>query len=116
VERLVQLLASGKLKLDVSGINLSAPVREQGSHQDGRLFMMHNQGGGMYVQRALEEAVVLGTTAREQRWSAGKVSLQFEVLMVLKMPLKHLETHKQKVKSKRKIADKEGRGTKRRKL
>jgi hypothetical protein len=116
VERLVQLVASGKLKLDVSGIDLSAPVPQQGSHQDGRLFMMHNQNGGMYVQRALEEAVVLGTTASEQQWSAAKASLQLEALMVLKMPLKHLEAHKQTVKSKWKAADTEGRGTKRRKL
>ena len=90
----MQLLASGALELDLGDIDVSAPLRTPGSaNSDQQLFRMDDLQGNMFLQRALEEAVRLGTTAREQKWSSRKVSQQFEVLMALSMPLKHLEAY-----------------------
>lgn len=93
VEHLVQLIASGVLKLDVSRVDLNAhPLRLFASMESRRLFTMDQQSSS-YVQRALEEAVFIGTVAREQGWNPSRVSWQFEVLMALKMPVKRLAAY-----------------------
>ena len=89
VEKLVRLLASGKLKLDVSDIDLSTAVRKCGSSQGGRLFRTQDAHIGIYVQRALEEAALLGITAREQGWKRKKVASQFQALLAQQLPFKH---------------------------
>jgi hypothetical protein len=92
---LVQLLAADVLELDLSRIDTRLPIRMAGASQLGCLFVMNDLQGGMYVQRALEEAVLIGAAAREQKWSLSRVSQQFDVLMALKMPLKHLKAYNQ---------------------
>lgn len=106
VEGLVQLLAAGKLELDTSGIDHAAPVRVEDSGRKDRLIVLH--GNQIYVQRALEEAILIGTAAREQGWTDTKVSLQFGVLMALKMAMEHLIVWKKsQYKRKRREAKRE---------
>jgi hypothetical protein len=114
---LTLLLAAGTLELDLGGIDITAPVRMRGSAQSGKLIMMNDLQGGRYIQRALEEALLLGQTAREQNWSARKVSRQFEGLMALKLPLEGLEAYKPAKKTREEQSEKrerrrQGRGSK----
>jgi hypothetical protein len=104
-EKLVRLLAPGKPKLDVSGIDLSLAVEKRGTSQDGRLFRMSDAHGDMYVQRALEETVVLGTTARKQGRKMTKVVSRFQALLAQKMPLKHLRTYNRERRGRKRKRD-----------
>ena len=77
---LLNLLSRGTLSLSLRDIDLETEPPNPGSAKPESLFRMKKHGNE-YLQRALEEAVVLARWAKKEEWGPRKLKDEFDALI-----------------------------------